>query len=90
MLPHAIRNPLTPLKIEMVTSFGWMILIALLLFRDPTKVKVVERERKEDEPLLLQTIVGRTIPLLPVAPDYAKSDMEASVDTLFDEGESGD
>ncbi|GJU84280.1 hypothetical protein Tco_1291826 [Tanacetum coccineum] len=57
---------------------------------DPTKVKVVEQERKEDEPLLLQTTVGRTVPLLLVAPDHAESELEASVDKLFDEGGSGD
>ncbi|GKG50308.1 hypothetical protein Tco_0521408, partial [Tanacetum coccineum] len=51
--------------------------------------KIVEREQNEDEPLLLQTTVGRTIPLLPVTPDRAESRLEASVDKLFDEGESG-
>ncbi|GJU38380.1 hypothetical protein Tco_1191337 [Tanacetum coccineum] len=55
---------------------------------DPTKVKVVEREQKEDEPLLLQTTVGRIVPLLPVAPDRAESELEVSVDRLFDEGGS--
>ncbi|GJT04303.1 hydroxyacylglutathione hydrolase, cytoplasmic, partial [Tanacetum coccineum] len=29
---------------------------------DPTKVKIVERERNEDEPLLLATTIGRTVP----------------------------
>ncbi|GKF88387.1 hypothetical protein Tco_0259264, partial [Tanacetum coccineum] len=154
MLPHAIRNPLTPLKIGTITSFGWMTLLALLLFHgilpkiitrdlapvaadfnaqdyatlvahpfpfrkfpkaflclvglsryypldeetypwvlhkngeemnlfafihtpNPTKVKVVERERVEDEPLLLQTTVGRIVPLLPVALDRAESELEA-------------
>nr|GEV87695.1 hypothetical protein [Tanacetum cinerariifolium] len=56
---------------------------------DLTKVKVVERERQEDEPRLLEIIVGRTVPLLPVAPDHGKRDLEASVDKLFDEGGSG-
>ncbi|GJU23472.1 hypothetical protein Tco_1156814 [Tanacetum coccineum] len=67
-----------------------MDLFAFIHTPDPTKVKVVERERKEDEPLLLQTTVGRTVPLLPVAPDSAESELEASVDRLFDEGRSGD
>ncbi|GKD81265.1 hypothetical protein Tco_1348104 [Tanacetum coccineum] len=40
---------------------------------DPTKVKIVERERNEDEPLLLETTIGRTVPLLLVAPDRAES-----------------
>nr|GEY67300.1 hypothetical protein [Tanacetum cinerariifolium] len=56
---------------------------------DPTKVKIVERERVEDEPLLLQTTVGRTIPLLPVTPDRTDSELEISIDMLFDEGGSG-
>ncbi|GKB82093.1 hypothetical protein Tco_0948988 [Tanacetum coccineum] len=55
---------------------------------DPTKVKIIERERNEDKPLLLQTTVGRTVPLLPVAPDRAESELEASVDRLFDKGGS--
>nr|GFA51082.1 hypothetical protein [Tanacetum cinerariifolium] len=56
---------------------------------DPNKVRVVERERNDDEPRLLETTVGRTVPLLPVAPDRADSELEASVDRLFDEGDSG-
>ncbi|GKA61460.1 hypothetical protein Tco_0760867 [Tanacetum coccineum] len=56
---------------------------------DPTKVKVVERERIEDEPWLLETTVGCTVPLLPVAPDRSESELEASVDKLFDESGSG-
>ncbi|GKE39616.1 hypothetical protein Tco_1463021 [Tanacetum coccineum] len=40
---------------------------------DPTKVRVVEREQNEDDPRLLDTTVGRTISLLPVAPDCAES-----------------
>ncbi|GJT68488.1 hypothetical protein Tco_1019968 [Tanacetum coccineum] len=50
-----------------------MDIFAFIHIPDPTKVKIVERERNEDEPLLLQTTVGRTVPLLPVAPDRAKS-----------------
>ncbi|GJX02359.1 hypothetical protein Tco_0186272 [Tanacetum coccineum] len=56
---------------------------------DPTKVRVVERERNEDEPRLLDTTVGCTSPLLPVALDRAKSELEASVERLFDEGGNG-
>ncbi|GJT04298.1 hypothetical protein Tco_0838760 [Tanacetum coccineum] len=53
-----------------------MDLLAFIHTPDPTKVKVVERER---------TTVGCMVPLLPVTPD-----LEASVDRLFDEGGSGD
>ncbi|GJR02203.1 hypothetical protein Tco_0525187 [Tanacetum coccineum] len=67
-----------------------MDIFAFIHTPDSTKVKVVKRERKEDEPLLLQTTVGRTVPLLPVAPDRAESELEVSVDRLFDEGGSGD
>ncbi|GJR93894.1 hypothetical protein Tco_0266068 [Tanacetum coccineum] len=64
-------------------------LFAFIQTADPIKVKVVERQRNEDEPLLLQTIVGRTVSLLSVAPDRAENELEASVDKLFDEGVSG-
>ncbi|GJX30600.1 hypothetical protein Tco_0238679, partial [Tanacetum coccineum] len=53
---------------------------------DPTKVRVVEREQNKDEPRLLDTTVGRNVQLLPVAPDHAESELEASVERLFDEG----
>ncbi|GKC38384.1 hypothetical protein Tco_1050768 [Tanacetum coccineum] len=53
---------------------------------NPTKVRVVKRERNEDEPRLLDTTVGRTVPLLLVAPDRAESELEASVERLFDKG----
>ncbi|GJR93034.1 hypothetical protein Tco_0265208 [Tanacetum coccineum] len=56
---------------------------------NPTKVKIVEREQNEDEPLLLQTTVGRTVPLFLVVPDRAESELEASFDKLFNEGGSG-
>ncbi|GJX76670.1 hypothetical protein Tco_0323481 [Tanacetum coccineum] len=38
---------------------------------------------------LLDTTIGRIVPLLPVAPDRAGSELEASVEKLFDEGGSG-
>ncbi|GJT90193.1 retrovirus-related pol polyprotein from transposon TNT 1-94, partial [Tanacetum coccineum] len=50
-------------------------------------LKVVERERNEDKPLLLETTIGRTVSILPVAPDHAESELDASVEKLFDEGE---
>nr|GEY68335.1 hypothetical protein [Tanacetum cinerariifolium] len=56
---------------------------------DLTKVKIVKWEQVEYEPLLLQTIVGRTVPLLPVVLDRSDSEMETSIDKLFDEGGSG-
>ncbi|GKB64260.1 hypothetical protein Tco_0920446 [Tanacetum coccineum] len=65
-----------------------MDIFAFIHTLDPTKVKVIERERIKDEPRLLETTVGRTVPLLPVAPDRAESELEASVDKLFDEGGS--
>ncbi|GJZ27917.1 hypothetical protein Tco_0572564 [Tanacetum coccineum] len=72
---------------------GWMSfnmdIFAFIHTPDPTKVKVVERERIKDEPRLLEVTVGRTVPLLSVAPDRAESELEASVDKLFDEGGSG-
>ncbi|GKC25503.1 hypothetical protein Tco_1027653 [Tanacetum coccineum] len=66
-----------------------MDLFAFIHAPDLTKVRVVERALNEDEPLLLHTTVGRTVPLLLVAPDRAESELEASVDMHFDEGGSG-
>nr|GEV90882.1 hypothetical protein [Tanacetum cinerariifolium] len=66
-----------------------MDLFAFTRAPDPTKVRVVEWERDDDEPRLLETIVGCTILLLPVTPDRADSELEASVDRVFDEGGSG-
>ncbi|GJU05490.1 hypothetical protein Tco_1121920 [Tanacetum coccineum] len=68
---------------------GYMDIFAFIHTTDPTKVKVVERERIKDEPLLLETTVGRIVPRLPVAFDRAESELEASVDKLFDKGGSG-
>nr|GEV06255.1 hypothetical protein [Tanacetum cinerariifolium] len=42
-----------------------------------------------DEPRLLDATVGRTVSLLPVAPDRADNELKASVERLFDEGGSG-
>nr|GEV77468.1 hypothetical protein [Tanacetum cinerariifolium] len=66
-----------------------MDIFAFIHNADPTNVKVVKREQQEDEPWLLETTIGRTVPLLPVAPDNGESELEASVDKLFDEGGSG-
>ncbi|GJQ96669.1 hypothetical protein Tco_0007808 [Tanacetum coccineum] len=65
-----------------------MDLSAFIHVVDPTKVKVVERERAEGEAKLLESTVGRVVPLLLVVPAHVESELEASVDKLFDEGGS--
>ncbi|GJU63912.1 hypothetical protein Tco_1245747 [Tanacetum coccineum] len=57
---------------------------------DLTKVKVAERECTEGEARLLDSTVRCVVSLLPVAPTRAESELEASVDRLFDEGGSAD
>nr|GFA16071.1 hypothetical protein [Tanacetum cinerariifolium] len=47
-----------------------------------------ERERAEGEVKLLDSTVGRVVLLLPVAPARTKSELEDSVNKLFDEGGS--
>nr|GEW68588.1 transposase (putative), gypsy type [Tanacetum cinerariifolium] len=64
-------------------------IFAFIHTSDPTKVRVVKQERNEDEPGLLDTTIGRTVPLLLVAPDRADNELEASVERLFDKGGSG-
>nr|GEW51151.1 arginine--tRNA ligase, chloroplastic/mitochondrial [Tanacetum cinerariifolium] len=65
-----------------------MDLLSFIRTVDPTKVRISERERDEDEPKLLETTVGRVVPLLPVDPDRSFRELEASKDKLFDEGGS--
>ncbi|GKE27494.1 hypothetical protein Tco_1442878, partial [Tanacetum coccineum] len=67
-----------------------MDLLSFIRTVDPTKVRVGERQRAEDEPKLLDTTVRRVVPLLPIAPAHGESELEDSVDRLFDEGGSGD
>ncbi|GJW89860.1 hypothetical protein Tco_0167413 [Tanacetum coccineum] len=67
-----------------------MDFFAFINTADPTKVKVVERERVDGEPRLLETTVGGVVPLLPVAPARSEGELEASVDKLFDEGGGAD
>nr|GEV10537.1 putative transposase (putative), gypsy type [Tanacetum cinerariifolium] len=67
-----------------------MDLLAFIRTADPTKVRVAERQRVENEPRLLDSTVGRVVPLFPIAPARASSELEASVDKLFDEGAGGD
>ncbi|GJY20670.1 hypothetical protein Tco_0393236 [Tanacetum coccineum] len=64
-------------------------LLSFIQTADPTKVRVGERQRAEDEPKLLDTTVGCVIALLPIAPARAESELDASVNRLFDEGGSG-
>ncbi|GJV12565.1 hypothetical protein Tco_1354106 [Tanacetum coccineum] len=66
-----------------------MNLLSFIQTANPTKVRVGERQRAEDEPKLLDTTVGCVVPLLPIAPARAKSKLDVSVDMLFDEGGSG-
>ncbi|GKF18725.1 hypothetical protein Tco_0063643, partial [Tanacetum coccineum] len=63
---------------------------AFIHVADPTKVRVAEKERAKGEARILDSTVGRVVPLLPVAPARAESELEASVDRLFDEGGSAD
>nr|GEU70024.1 transposase (putative), gypsy type [Tanacetum cinerariifolium] len=63
-----------------------MDLFAFIHVVDPTKVKIVDRERAEGERKLLDSTVRRVVSLLPDAPAHSESDLKASVDKLFDEG----
>nr|GEZ17040.1 putative transposase (putative), gypsy type [Tanacetum cinerariifolium] len=94
---HVTRDPalvaadfnakITPLLLLIPFRSG--NIFAFIHTLDPTKVRVVKQERDEGEPRLLDTIVGRTVLLFLVAPDRADSELEASVDRLFDESGSG-
>nr|GFD04610.1 hypothetical protein [Tanacetum cinerariifolium] len=44
----------------------------------------------EEEVKILDSIVGRVVPLLPVSLARSKSELEASVERLFNEGGSAD
>nr|GEY45423.1 hypothetical protein [Tanacetum cinerariifolium] len=44
---------------------GMMDLFAFIYVADPTKVKTVKRERVEEEAKLLDSTIGRVVPLLP-------------------------
>nr|GEV76472.1 putative transposase (putative), gypsy type [Tanacetum cinerariifolium] len=67
-----------------------MDLFAFIQVADPTKVKVGERERAEEEAKLLDSTIGCVISLLPVAPARSKNKLQASVERLFDESGSAD
>ncbi|GKG65860.1 hypothetical protein Tco_0689051, partial [Tanacetum coccineum] len=47
-------------------------------------------ERAEEEARLLDSTIGCVVSLLPVSPVRADSELEASVDRLFDESGSAD
>ncbi|GKF06244.1 hypothetical protein Tco_0036912 [Tanacetum coccineum] len=64
-------------------------MLAFIRTADLIKVTIGERQRSEDEPKLLDTTIGRTVPLLPAAPARAQSELDASVDRLFYEEGSG-
>ncbi|GJR33742.1 gypsy type transposase [Tanacetum coccineum] len=70
--------------------FPAMDLIAFNRVTDPTKVRIVERECAEGEVKLLDSTVGRIVLLLPIAPARAESDLEASMNKIFDEGGGAD
>nr|GEW32254.1 hypothetical protein [Tanacetum cinerariifolium] len=67
-----------------------MDLFAFIQIVNPTKVKVGERERVEEEAKILESTIGRVVPLLPVAPAHLKNELEESVKRLIDEGSSAD
>ncbi|GJW49541.1 hypothetical protein Tco_0090892 [Tanacetum coccineum] len=62
-----------------------MDLLSFIRTADPMKVRVGERQRADGKPRLLETTVGRVVPLLPVAPARTSGELEASIDKLFDE-----
>nr|GEU45681.1 integrase, catalytic region, zinc finger, CCHC-type, peptidase aspartic, catalytic [Tanacetum cinerariifolium] len=76
-------------QLSVIRASQDMDLFAFIHALDPTKVRVVKKKQDVNEPRLLDTIIGRTVPLLLVAPDRADSELEASVERLFDEGGSG-
>ncbi|GJQ94795.1 hypothetical protein Tco_0005934, partial [Tanacetum coccineum] len=67
-----------------------MDLLSFIWTADPMKVRVGERQRTDGEPRLLETTVGRVVPLLPVAPARTSGELEASVEKLFGEGDGSE
>ncbi|GKC37023.1 hypothetical protein Tco_1049407, partial [Tanacetum coccineum] len=67
-----------------------MDLFSFIHHADLTKVKIAERERAEGEMKLLESTIGRVVLLLlvPPRPARAESELEASVDELFDEDDN--
>ncbi|GKA71027.1 hypothetical protein Tco_0777166 [Tanacetum coccineum] len=54
------------------------------------RTRIGERQRAEDEPRLLDTTIGRVVPLLSVAPARGEDELDDSVDRLLDEEGSGE
>ncbi|GJZ56499.1 hypothetical protein Tco_0611692 [Tanacetum coccineum] len=77
---------------RLVPGFGqnWQVVRKSVYTSNCFRVRVVKTHRAEDEPKLLDTTVGRVVPLLPVAPARGESELEDSVDKLFDDGGSDD
>ncbi|GJX15119.1 hypothetical protein Tco_0206877 [Tanacetum coccineum] len=71
-----------------LVGISQMDFLSFIQTADLTKVRVDERQRAEDKPRLLDTTVGRVVPLLPIAPACAENELDTSVDKLFDEGGS--
>nr|GEX27211.1 hypothetical protein [Tanacetum cinerariifolium] len=67
-----------------------MDLLSFIQTANPTKVRIGERQRSEEEPKILETTIGRVVLLISVAPARSSGKLEASVDKLFDEGGSGE
>nr|GEU49326.1 hypothetical protein [Tanacetum cinerariifolium] len=65
-------------------------LLSFICTVNHTKVKIGERKRDEEEPKLLETTVGRVVPLLSFAPDRSAGELETSVEKLYGEGVSGE
>nr|GEU79427.1 hypothetical protein [Tanacetum cinerariifolium] len=63
-----------------------MDLHAFLKVADPRKVKVVVAQKEDDEPRLLDSIVRRTVPLLPVTVVTSSVAIVADIEKMFDEG----
>ncbi|GJS73708.1 hypothetical protein Tco_0706549 [Tanacetum coccineum] len=62
-----------------------MDLLAFIHVADPNKMKVGEWECAEEEARLLDSTIGRVVPLLPIALDCADSELEASLEKFFNE-----
>ncbi|GJV72682.1 hypothetical protein Tco_1492677 [Tanacetum coccineum] len=84
-LLYVIKSPQSSMSIACDFVACGRDLFAFIRTIDPTKVRVGERQRGKDKPKLLDTTVGRTVPLLSVAHARAKSELNASVDCLFNE-----
>ncbi|GJU41578.1 hypothetical protein Tco_1194535 [Tanacetum coccineum] len=67
-----------------------MDLLAFIHVADPNKMKVGEWECAEEEARLLDSTIGRVVPLLPIALDCADSELEASLEKFFDESGGAD